>query len=221
MPLARLALAVLAVAAWSPAAAGVVIEGTDASEDSKTVRFVMDGQKLRMDTNGGAQAMIFDGATKRSVQLDAASKSYTEFTKDDIAKMKAMMAQAGVQQGAGAAKKRTIRYEKTGKTDRALGKSCDVYRVVDPDGTSDEEMCVAPYGSFGVDRADLAGLPLLAWDEEDGQRRETFRATKIEKRSVPGSEFSVPAGWKKNPGFAEQMEQMQQQLKQQQGATGK
>jgi hypothetical protein len=43
---------------------------------------------------------------------------------------------------------------------------------------------------------------------EGGQRRETFRATKVEKRAVPASEFAAPAGWKRNPGFAEQMKQL-------------
>jgi hypothetical protein len=246
----RLAIVALALTLWSRAFAGVVIEGTGSDGGSKqTQRFLMDGQKLRVETNGGAQAMIFDGATKRSVQLDAKSRSYTEFTKEDVAKMKAMMEQAraaGANAGAGAPapkKPGTIRYEKTGKTDRALGESCDVYRVLAADGEIDEELCLAPWGAFGVDRsdfagfrafgefasdlsggevqrdwADLPGIPLIAWEKDGEERTESFRATKIEKRSILASEFTVPAGWKKNPGLAEQLRQTEQK---QGGAEGK
>jgi hypothetical protein len=241
----RLAVVVLMVAVSSPAFAGVIIEGSELDgESKKTSRFLMEGQKLRMETAEG-DAMIFDGATHQSVQLDPANKTYTEFTKEDVAKMKAMMEQAraaGASAGAGAPapkkKAGTIRYEKTGKTDSALGKGCDVYRIRGEDGEIDEEMCLAPWGSFGVQRADFAGfrafgefasdmsggevqrdwadlpgIPLIAWDKEGEERKESFRATKIEKRSIPASQFAVPAGWTKNPGFAEQMRQMEQQLK--------
>lgn len=241
----RLAIVALALTVSSPAFAGVVIEGMGLDAESKQPqRFLFEGQKLRLETAGGAQVMIFDGATKRSVQLDPSAKTYTEFTKADVAKMKEMMGQARGGAGAGAspANPRAIRYEKTGKTDRALGKTCDVYRAVDDD--ADAEMCLAPFGTFGIERADfegfrafgefaselaggelqrdwadLPGIPLIAWDLEDGQREESFRATKIEKRSIPASEFAVPAGWKKTPGFAEQMRQMEQQMKQ--GGAGK
>jgi hypothetical protein len=180
--------------------------------------------------------MIFDGATGRSVQLDPEEKTYVEFTKDDLAKMNAMIAQGGGKKGG---KLFEVKYEKTGRTEKALGKSCDVYRVVRADEPDDgEEMCVAPFGSFGVaksdfeafrafgefmsgigggevDRswADLPGVPLVTWDVEDGERKEEFRATKVEKRSVPASEFAVPAGWKKGPGFAEQMKGLEEMKK--------
>lgn len=231
MPVFRPFAAALALALSSTASAGVVIEGKDASEgeEAKVQRFLMEGQKLRIETAGGNEAMIFDGATKTSLQLDAEHKTYTEFTSQDLAKMKEMMKQGGHQP-----KVRSRKYEKTGKKDTALGKSCDVYRVVETGGDerNDEEMCVAPYGTFGVQRADFApfrafgdfasqlsggelerswadlpGVPLIAWETEGGQRKETFRATKVEKRSIPASEFSVPAGFKKGPSFSEQMQQ--------------
>jgi hypothetical protein len=244
MTLARLAVAALAVAASSRAFAGVVIEGTSKENEApETQRIVMDGQKLRIDVKEGA--VIFDGAAKRTLQLDASTKTYTEFTQADFAKLKAMMSQSDA--GAKATKKlqTTHRYEKTGKSERALGKSCDIYKVIEGDGESDEELCMAPFGTFGLSRedfsgframgeftselsggdtqrnwADLPGVPLIAWEKDGDERVESFRATKIEKRSVPASEFSVPAGWKRNPGLAEQMEQMQKAQQQQQG-TGK
>ena len=250
MPYARFAAAsAAALLAASPAFAGVVIEGTG-EEGEENQRFLMDGQKLRFDTGSGADAMIFDASTKQMVHVDAANKTFTEFTKEDAAQVQAMS--KGVQKEKSA---RTTRYEKTGKSDKALGKSCDVYRVIESDAEEGEEetICVAPFGTFGISRgdfapflafgdfasqlsgggvdrgwADLPGVPLIAWEKDDEGTRETFRATKVEKRSVPASEFAVPAGFKKGPGFAEQMremqkaqqemqQQLQQQLQQQQG----
>ena len=227
MNVVRLAVAALALTASLGARAGVVIEGV---AEEKPQRILMEGQQLRIDTDG-SHAVVFDGATKRSLQLDLEKKTYTEITKEDLAKIQAMMKQAGA---AAPPKPRTPRYEKTGKSEQVLGKRCDVYRIAESDGTSSDEMCIAPFGTFGVERADLGGfralgefasdmtggdgfekswadvpgLPLASWEVEDGERRETFRATKVEKRAVPASEFDAPAGWKKNPGFAEQMKQL-------------
>jgi hypothetical protein len=238
--LAHLAALAVALAAAPRALAGVVFEMTQTSDETKDVqRMLVDGKKLRMETRGGAQVVIFDGDAQRMLQLDAASRSYTEFTREDLARMKEMMSQARAKAGAAAPKARSVRYEKTGRTDQALGKRCDVYRLVQDDGAGGE-LCLAPFGTFGVDRGDLGGfralgeltsemaggdvergwadvpgVPLVGWDVEGGERRETFRTTKVEKRSVAASEFAVPAGWKKNPGFAEQMDAARR------GAAGK
>jgi hypothetical protein len=231
----RIALAVLAIATASRVSAGVVIEGTGGDGEEKgRQRFLMEGHKLRVDSRDGENAMIFDGATKRMIQLDAKERSYLEITQDDAAKLKAMRAQIGA---AAAKKPLSRRYEKAGRSDSALGKSCDVYRVVLGEGRSEEELCVAPFGTFGVERsdfesfrafgqyasdvsggaverdwADLPGVPLIAWHTSGGARRESFRATKVEKRSIAATEFSVPAGWTRKPGVAEQLEQLEQHL---------
>ncbi|HET7754560.1 MAG TPA: DUF4412 domain-containing protein [Anaeromyxobacteraceae bacterium] len=232
MTIVRAAAAALAFALASGASAAVVIEG---KEGDKTQRFVMDGKKLRLESGEGSEAMIFDAATQRSIQLDPATKTYTEFKKEDLDKLQAMMKERG-----GPKKVRTTKYEKTGKTDTALGKSCDVYRVVESDAEADDTeqtLCLAPFGTFGVNRedfapfrafgefasqlsggeverswADVPGIPVIAWEKEDGQRKETFRATKVERRSVPATAFEVPAGWKKGPSVGEQMRDMQQQM---------
>ena len=227
MNVARLAVALVALTASLGARAGVVIEGIS---EEKPQRIVMDGQKLRVDSDG-SHAVVFDGATKRSLQLDLKGKTYTEITKEDMAALQAMMKQAGA---AAPPKPAAPKFEKTGKSEQVLGKRCDLYRVVESSGTPGDEMCIAPFGTFGVERADLAGfralgdfasemtggdgfekswadvpgLPLASWEVEGGERRETFRATKVEKRSVPASEFAAPAGFKKNPGFADQMKQL-------------
>jgi hypothetical protein len=234
------ALLVLAVAVPLAARAGVVIEGKGKGE--KPQRFVMDGQKLRME-HGDREYVIFDAAAKKMTQVQPAKGAYTEFTQADMDAMNAMVKQAQEQHGApkADAKAWSVKYEKTGKSDSALGKSCDVYRMATSTGaekTHDSEMCLAPFGAFGIDKgdfaafrafgefasqmgtgrattqswADIPGVPLIGWDVDGGERKETFRATKVEKRSVPASEFTVPAGLKKGPNFAEQMKQLQQQM---------
>ena len=240
--IAVVVVAVLALSAAPRARAGVLIEGTSGGdrESKGPERFLLDGQNVRIESKNGEHAMIFDGAAKRMIQLDAPSRSYTEITQDDMAKVKAMMGQRG---GAPERKPLSRRYEKTGKTDTALGKSCDVYRAVGSDGKSHEELCVAPFGTFGVERsdfdgfralgtyasslagregesswADLPGIPLIGWNTRNGAREESFRATKVEKRSIPASEFAPPAGWTKKPGPAEQLEQLQ--LRQMQKGAG-
>lgn len=230
MPLAptRVLAAALLLAAPAAALAGVVIEGKD---DETPQRIVMEGEKLRIESLG-KHALIFDGASKRTVQVDIEGKTYTEFTSDDFAKMKAFMQRSGAAQET---KVPATAFERTGRSEQALGKRCDVYRVVqDGEDEGQDELCVAPFGAFGVDKSDfsgframaamasdlsggsqnqswgeLPGVPLIAWEVEDGQRRETFRASKVEKRRVPASEFTVPAGFQRMPGISEQMKQLE------------
>lgn len=241
MPLARLFAAALAFALASAASAGVIIEGKD--EDTPDQRFVMEGKKIRIDSGGG-DAMIYDAGTKKAIQLDPSTKTWSEFTAEDVAKLR------GAATGGAPAKTRTTKYVKTSATEKALGKTCNVYRVEESGGDAKDEeqtLCVAPFSAFGMTKADFApflafgdfasemsggelerswadlpGVPLIAWEKEGEEpRRETFRATKVEKRSVPASEFAVPAGWKQGPGFAEQMREIQEQMKQMQQDQGK
>jgi hypothetical protein len=243
MPIVRLAapavLAALFLAVTLPARAAVVIEGKDGDE---TQRIVMEGSKLRMEGKDqeGKSVMIYDGDAKRSVQLHPDKKSYLEFTQSDLKKMAAMVKDAREKQGATTPNKarEPTHYEKTGRTDQALGKKCDVYAVKDDGKSKDEEMCIVPFGTFGVQKqdfaalrafgdfaadlagggevdrswADLPGVPVASWRLEGGERRESFRATRIEKVKVPASEFAVPPGWTKEPGFSEQMEALQKQM---------
>jgi hypothetical protein len=208
LPLARLAVAALVLAASPAARAGVLIEGTDGETP---YRILTDGPRVRLEIVG-SHATVFDGAARRSLQLDLANETYAELSADDLARIAA----------AAPPRPRAARFERTRRTE-ALGRRCDVYRLVEGDGAR-TETCVAPFGSFGVERADLAGfrplgelasemtgvalvrnwadlpgVPLISWELEDGVPRETFRATKLEKRAIPASEFTAPAGWKRNP----------------------
>jgi hypothetical protein len=244
--LVRPAVSALALVAALHARAGVVIEGQG---DDGASRIVIDGKRLRMEGSGGADrrdagAMIYDGDTRKMVQLDLEKKTYTEFTQEDMRAMRGIVERSMKsmppeqrEKVAQARAKGGAKWEKAGRSDKALGTSCDVYRLV-REGKSEDEVCAAPFGAFGVQKSDLAGLrafgdamndmtggagdegvlwaempgvPLIGWDlAEGGARKETFRATKVEKSRVPASEFAVPAGFKKGPGFAEQMKEMEQ-----------
>jgi hypothetical protein len=217
VPAARLAVAALVLAASLGARAGILIEGTDGETP---YRILTDGPRVRLEIVG-SRATVFDGAARRSLQLDLANETYTELTKDDLGKEAGAAAPAP-------ARPRAARFERIRRSE-ALGRRCDVYRLVEGVGPR-TETCVASFGSFGVERADLAGfrplgalasemtgvalvrnwadlpgVPLVAWELEDGVPRETFRATKLEKRTIPPSEFTAPPGWKRNPPLAGQM----------------
>ena len=242
-----LAAAVAAVAAASlPASAAVVIEGKEGEEPQ---RIVLDGNRMRMEAKEGDRrnVMIYDGDAKRFVQLDLEKKTYTEFTQSDLKAMRAMvdeqLAALPPEQREMAAKAmgkdrpEQRRWVKAGRSDRAAGAACDVYRLGGEGEQGEEEMCVAPFGSFGVQKSDLValrafeeaiqqlspgqggagvhwsdlpGVPVIAWESEDGKKKETFRATKVEKARAAASDFAVPAGFAKDPGFAEQMKELQQ-----------
>jgi hypothetical protein len=220
----RLAVAVLGLAAAPGARAGVLIEGAGGETP---YRILTDGPRVRLEV--GSQATVFDGAARRSLVLDLANETYTELSPGDRARTEAARKQVGAAASA-PARPRAARYERIRRTE-ALGRRCDVYRLVEGD-VARTETCVAAFGSFGVERADLAafrplgelaseltgvalvrnwadlpGVPLVAWELEDGVPRETFRATKLEKRAIPASEFTAPPGWTRSPGRAEQMKQ--------------
>jgi hypothetical protein len=217
LPLARLAVAALVLASALAARAGVLIEGTDGETP---YRILAEGPRVRVETVG-SHATVFDGAARRALLLDLANETYVELTKDDLARLEAAAKRTGAVAPA-AASPPAARFERTGRT-AALGRRCDVYRLVEGD-VARTEICVAAFGSFGVERADLAGfrplgalasemtgvalvrswadlpgVPLVSWELEDGVPRETFRATKLEKRTIETSEFTAPAGWKRNP----------------------
>ena len=223
MSLGRLAVAVLAAAPG--ARAGILIEGEGGDT---SYRILTDGPRVRLELVG-SRATVFDGAAKRSLELDLANETYAERSTEELRRP----AQAGEQAGAAApapAPPRAARFERTRRAE-AMGRRCDVYRLVEGEGAR-TETCVAAFGSFGVERADLAafrplgalsgelagvalvrnwadlpGVPLVAWELEDGVPRETFRATRLEKRAIPTSEFTAPPGWKRTAGLAERVKQ--------------
>jgi hypothetical protein len=232
MPARRL-VAALALAAALPAAAGVVME---AAEDGATSVVQIEGNRMRVESKDGV--MIFDGDAKRLYQLDPAHRNYREMTEGDLKDMRAelekavkemppeMRAQVEAQMGAGRRdRKPAVKWEKTGRSDKGLGRSCAVYREI-VDGKPTGEVCVVPFDALGVRREDfqvfeamadfvrsfgdqqavgsvewrdVPGMPVVTWDVDGGKRTEEFRATKLQKASVPADRFKPPAGWEKVP----------------------
>jgi hypothetical protein len=223
-----------------PARAGVVIEGKPGGEMN---RLEIEGKKVRMEGEGGerregraAPVLVFDGDARKLIQIRPDRKTYAEWTQSDMDGMRARIqqslaqmpleqrAQLEAQLKAGAAGP-PLKWEKTGANDSAAGQRCEVYRMLQTDRSAVEEVCVAPYGSFGIAKDDLAaltsfeqflgqiataggaraeerwatlpGIPLASWRVEPSGRKETFRATKVSRTRVAAERFAAPAGWTK------------------------
>lgn len=125
----------------------------------------------------GRQAVVLrDGEGKRTLVIDHATKSYTEFSDEAASAMKAraeamraqlapqlanlppeqrqkleaMMAQQAAP-AAAEAKKKAYTFEKKGGTRKVLGKSCQTY-VIKVDGEVDGEGCFIAWRDAGISR---------------------------------------------------------------------
>lgn len=97
--------------------------------------------------------------------------------------------------------------EQTGETKTIAGKTCEVWKVTDPE--ENYEVCVAKnMGNFILpnseeDTPDWASklmeegfMPLEVVTIKNGRRTVDIRATRIEERSIDDSLFSIPEGYK-------------------------
>ena len=111
--------------------------------------------------------------------------------------------------------KSTAKARNLGRSDKVSGYSCDLWEVVDTTMTT--EICVAsglsmlalglsgPFSMFA--KGDDAwsqvlshGFPLrMVMTDGSGKPLMKMEATRIDKKSVPDSEFAVPAGYTKMP----------------------
>jgi len=117
-------------------------------------------------------------------------------------------------------------FEKTGKSGKAAGHSCDWYKQFES-GEYEGQGCFVPLARLGLavqdfkvfdammsyyetspaggaDRMDFGrlmaqapGFPVIAAKEKDGKPRETMRFTRIAKESVPASRFAPPDGYQR------------------------
>jgi hypothetical protein len=167
-----------------------------------TTSFEMKGTKIRTETKGiVAMVSITDMEAKKSWTIDNTARTYTEI---DLGKLSS---------ASSATVKSTAKARKLGKSDTVAGYSCDLWEVTD--ATMDTQLCMAsglsmlalglsgPFSAFA--RGNDAwgevlshGFPLrIVMTDPGGKPIAKMEATRIDKRSVPDSEFAVPAGYTK------------------------
>jgi hypothetical protein len=142
----------------------------------------LDGDKMRADNSKGTgeRTVIIDAAAKKMVSVNDTEKTYTEITQADMERFGAMMAaqrsmmeermksmppeQRKKMEGMmGGGKTPEFKFEKMGAKKNINGFSCEMYRVLE-DGTPKEEVCITPWSSSFITKADFAGLVKFSAD---------------------------------------------------------
>ena len=170
-----------------------------------TASFEMKGMKMRTETKGlGSFVSITDAEAKKSWTIDNTAHTYTEI---DLAKLSSTPSVPGV--------KSTAKARNLGRSDKVAGYSCDLWEVADTTMTT--ELCLAsglsmlalglsgPFSMFA--KGDDAwsqvlshGFPLrMVMSDPSGRPMMKMEASRIDKKSIPDSEFTVPAGYTKMP----------------------
>jgi len=169
-----------------------------------TASFEMKGTKMRTETKGiAAFVSITDTEAKKSWTIDNTAHTYTEI---DLAKLSSSSS-------APSSVKSTAKARNLGRSDKVAGYSCDLWEVADTTMTT--EVCMAsglsmlalglsgPFSMFS--KGDDAwsqvlshGFPLrMVMSDPSGKPMMKMEATRIDKKSIPDSEFAVPAGYTK------------------------
>jgi hypothetical protein len=168
-----------------------------------TMTFEMKRTKMRTETKGltaSSYVTIADVETKKSWMLDPSAHTYMEL---DFAKTSSTKTATRT--------KTTAR--KLGRSDTVAGYACDLWEV--DDVAMRTEVCVAsglsmmalglsgPFSMFtkGDDAWSEVlsrGFPLrIAMSDPSGKPIMKMEATRIDKKSLPDSEFEIPAGYTK------------------------
>ncbi len=163
--------------------------------------FKLKGAKMRTQAPGFGYATITDADAKKSWTLDSSARTYTEIA---------------LPRTAPSAPKSKVKAVKTARSDTIAGRACDVYEIVDPSTPTPSpiEMCMAsglgmialglsgPFASFAQGEDDAGseafshGFPLrITMRDPSGKPIVNMEATRIERKSMPDSEFQVPAGY--------------------------
>ncbi len=163
------------------------------------VTYMMKGDNVRVETEGrpGMKAVILmDTRENKTTMVMDAMKMYMEMP-------------VPVRKDSGTSK---YTFKKTGKTQKLLGYDCDEY--VFTDGKTEASVwgtkalgAFAHYGMGGRPGSNAdgwesaigtdGGFPLLAVIKTEDGNESTFKATKIEKKSLDEALFKIPEGYQK------------------------
>lgn len=188
--------------------------------------YLKDG-KARVEMSRGedhTNVMIFDAPTRTMQMGMAGQKSYIEIS----------MAGERGEHLSEALEKQTV--ERTGRTDKIAGYSCEVWRITDKEHNRlKNDICVAKgFGkaaTFWVDPKEMRrssqpswvkqlvdeggfGLRSIHYDEA-GKESSRMEVTSIEKKRLDAGLFAFPADWTKQDmsGMQERMRAMREQKK--------
>lgn len=202
-----------------------------ATNSASTMDWYLKGDKARVEMSRGegqSNVMIFDAQTRMMQMAMPGQKSYMEIS---------MGGERG-QHLKEALEKQTV--ERTGKTDKIAGYSCEVWRITDKElNRLKNDICVAKgFGkaaTFWVDPKEMRrssqpswvkqlveeggfGLRSIHYDEA-GKESSRMEVTSVDKRKLDASLFAFPADWAKQDmaGMQERMKAMREQ-KGQEGA---
>jgi hypothetical protein len=178
----------------------ITMNVTDAGKPPHTIVYMVKGTKMRFDAPvstgpGAGSYIIFDVPTKKLTTVNDAQKT---------ALLIDMSNQPGADvSAAAAAAKSTV--DKTGKTDTVAGYTCDVWKVTEPSGDVGQ-LCVTKGLAFpSMGRASAGwmsqlggdGFPLRAvMSDPSGKEKSHMEVTKVDKKALDDSKFSVPADYK-------------------------
>jgi len=162
-----------------------------------TATMKIKGAKVRSETSGLAVVSIVDADAKKAWSLDPAARTYSEMNLAPPPKSHA-----------------SSTLVKTARSDVVAGRSCDVYEIHDGHAVV-ADVCAAsglgmmamglggPFSSLasGDDawsEAYAHGFPLrIVLRDPKGAPLVKIEATRIERKSVPDSDFQIPAGYTK------------------------
>lgn len=197
--------AVLGILASPPARAGVVIS-FKLKEGIRTLS--IEGNRARIEEPD--EITIIDGDAGKLVTLNPRDKTYTEMTpetmraqttkmKSELEEMKARLtpeqrAQVEAMTKGGAAfpsaPKPTL--VSTGRKEKVAGHTCEVYRYAVPGGVMTEDLCLVPWGTGLLTKADaapfvrMAEMYAAALEEMSPGAGEQIKASPADLASMPG-----------------------------------
>jgi hypothetical protein len=160
--------------------AGVTIVTQHGADQPSTL--YLDGDKMRAESSKTAneRTVIIDAANKKFVTINDAEKSYMEVTQADMERMAGFIASQRAaaeermkslppeqrkkyEQMMGGGKPHDFKFEKMGGKKTINGFSCEMYKILE-DGTPKEEVCLTPWSSSTISRADFAGIVKFSQD---------------------------------------------------------